>query len=52
MGEDEVIFEVQALDALPRIYDSQALIYRWGRDKRAGELRNVQEKGLREGIEG
>jgi hypothetical protein len=52
LGEDEVIFEVQALDALPSIYESQALIYRLGRDKRAGWLRNVQEKGLREGIEG
>jgi hypothetical protein len=52
LGEDEAIFRGKPLDARPRIYEAQGLIYEQGRDKRGGLLMNVEEKRLRERIEG
>jgi len=50
--EDEAIFEVKALEALPRIYEAQALSYLRRRDKREGWGTNVGLRRFREGRKG
>ncbi len=46
MVEDEIIFEVKALEALPRIYEAQAFIYR--RRRRDREMNHLEDTEGRE----
>lgn len=48
--EDEVVFELKAVETLHRIYEAQVLTYLRALDKRVGLLINFNVVRLREGI--
>lgn len=50
LGEDEVIFELKAVETLHRIYETQVLTYLRALDKRVGLLINFNVVRLKEGI--